>query len=146
MARSFIYVVSENPEMLETLKKATEGKDVSFYNYTGQQWKEGMENPFFRSQLVNGVPSLSSGSSPLTTGNTNYSNNVVNFPTNGNNTERVQKMEELEAHAIEQAIMQYKGNLTEAAKALGIGRATLYRKVKQYHIDPTQARRRKVAA
>lgn len=145
MARSFIYVVSENPEVLETLKKSTEGKDVSFYSYSGQQWREGLENPFFRSQLVNGVPALSSGLSPVTTGNSNYTNNVVNFPaTNG--ADRVQKMEELEAQAIEQAINQYKGNLTEAAKALGIGRATLYRKVKQYHIDPTQARRRKIAA
>jgi DNA-binding NtrC family response regulator len=56
------------------------------------------------------------------------------------------KMEELEAQAIENAIVQYKGNLTEAAKALGIGRATLYRKVKQYHIDPSAARKKKVAA
>ena len=55
-------------------------------------------------------------------------------------------MDDLEAKAIETAIMQFKGNLTEAAKALGIGRATLYRKVKQYHIDPSQARRRKIAA
>ena len=52
----------------------------------------------------------------------------------------------MEARAIEAAIYQYKGNLTEAAKALGIGRATLYRKVKQYHIDPSQARRRKLVA
>jgi transcriptional regulator of acetoin/glycerol metabolism len=58
---------------------------------------------------------------------------------------RVQKIDELEAKAIENAIAQYKGNLTEAAKALGIGRATLYRKVKQYQIDPSLARKRKAA-
>ncbi len=39
----------------------------------------------------------------------------------------------------------FKGNLTEAAKALGIGRATLYRKVKQYNIDPSAARKKKAA-
>ena len=72
-------------------------------------------------------------------------NNVVAFPTQHPDG-KVQKMEDLEAKAIETAINQYKGNLTEAAKALGIGRATLYRKVKQYHIDPSQARRRKMAA
>ncbi len=54
-------------------------------------------------------------------------------------------MDELESKAIENAIMQFKGNLTEAAKALGIGRATLYRKVKQYQIDPNSARKRRAA-
>ncbi|MBC7420312.1 MAG: hypothetical protein H7328_06240 [Bdellovibrio sp.] len=140
MARSFVYIVSENPEVIEHVKKSCEGQDVSFYSYAGQQWREGLDNPFFRSQLVNGVPALSTGMNPLTS----EPNNVVSFP--GMTEGKVQKMEDLEAKAIESAINQFKGNLTEAAKALGIGRATLYRKVKQYHIDPSQARRRKVAA
>lgn len=143
MARSFVYIVSENPEVVDKVKKSTEGQDVSHYTYSGQQWREGLDNPFFRSQLVNGVPALSAGTNPLTV--ESAGNNVVAFPTQ--QTEgKVQKMEDLEAKAIESAITQYKGNLTEAAKALGIGRATLYRKVKQYHIDPSQARRRKMAA
>lgn len=144
MARSFVYIVSENPEVVEKTKKACEGQDVSFYSYSGQQWREGLDNPFFRSQLVNGVPALSTGTSPVTTGEMAGSN-VVAFP-GGSADGKVQKMEDLEAKAIESAINQYKGNLTEAAKALGIGRATLYRKVKQYHIDPSQARRRKMVA
>lgn len=145
MARSFVYIVSENPEFIDKVKKTGEGQDVSFYNYSGQQWREGLDNTFFRSQLVNGVPALSIGTQPLTT-TTDHPNNVVTFPGTISNEGKVQKMEDLEAKAIESAINQYKGNLTEAAKALGIGRATLYRKVKQYHIDPSQARRRKVAA
>ena len=52
MARSFVYIVSENPEVMEKVKKSCEGVDVSFYTYNGSQWREGMENPFFRSQLV----------------------------------------------------------------------------------------------
>ncbi len=142
MARSFVYIVSENPEVIEKIKKSNEGEDVSFYTYAGQQWREGLDNPFFRSQLVNGVPALASGLSPLTAEPMGH--NVVSFPVP--NEHKVQKMDELEAKAIESAINQFKGNLTEAAKALGIGRATLYRKVKQYHIDPSQARRRKIAA
>jgi DNA-binding NtrC family response regulator len=78
--------------------------------------------------------------------NSDVTGNVIQFPTATATSGNVQKMEELEAHAIENAIVQYKGNLTEAAKALGIGRATLYRKVKQYHIDPSAARKKKVAA
>ncbi|MCL5459691.1 hypothetical protein M3M33_13735, partial [Loigolactobacillus coryniformis] len=54
-------------------------------------------------------------------------NNVLPFATSPAPAGNVQKMDELEAKAIENAIVQYKGNLTEAAKALGIGRATLYR-------------------
>lgn len=142
MARSFVYIVSESPEVIEKVKKSYEGEDVSFYTYSGHQWREGLDNPFFRSQLVNGVPALSTGLNPLTAEQAH--SNVVSFPSQGEN--KVQKMDDLEAKAIEAAISQFKGNLTEAAKALGIGRATLYRKVKQYHIDPSQARRRKVAA
>jgi transcriptional regulator of acetoin/glycerol metabolism len=71
--------------------------------------------------------------------------NVLPFPTPVATGSGVQKMDDLEAHAIENAISQYKGNLTEAAKALGIGRATLYRKVKQYHIDPSAARKKRAA-
>lgn len=143
MARSFVYIVSENPEVVDKVKKSCEGQDVSFFNYSGPQWREGMENPFFRTQLVNGVPALSAGLTPV---NHEGGGNVVSFPTTVGQTEKVQKMEDMEARAIEAAIYQYKGNLTEAAKALGIGRATLYRKVKQYHIDPSQARRRKLVA
>ena len=144
MARSFVYIVSENPEVIEKIKKSHESDDVSFYTYSGNQWREGLDNPFFRSQLVNGVPALSSGLNPLTAEPSSNMGNVVSFPVSAEN--KVQKMDDLEAKAIETAIMQFKGNLTEAAKALGIGRATLYRKVKQYHIDPSQARRRKIAA
>ncbi|OFZ30185.1 MAG: hypothetical protein A2622_10085 [Bdellovibrionales bacterium RIFCSPHIGHO2_01_FULL_40_29] len=144
MARSFVYIVSENPEVIEKIKKSHEAEDVSYYTYSGHQWREGLDNPFFRSQLVNGVPALSTGLNPLTAESTPHMGNVVSFPNQSEN--KVQKMDDLEAKAIESAITQFKGNLTEAAKALGIGRATLYRKVKQYHIDPSQARRRKVAA
>ncbi len=144
MARSIVYIVSEDAEVVEKIKKSCEGQEVSFYNYAGQQWREGLGNPFFRSQLINGLPALLTGVSPLTT--VEYaSNNVVAFPTQHADVV-VQKMDDLEASAIESAINQYKGNLTEAAKALGIGRATLYRKVKQYHIDPSVARRRKMVA
>lgn len=67
------------------------------------------------------------------------SNNVVFFPSQNH---KVSKINELEAQAIREAIHAYNGNLTEAARALGIGRATLYRKVKLYNINPASARKR----
>jgi DNA-binding NtrC family response regulator len=139
MARSFVYIVSEDPEVMEKVKNSAEGHDVSFFTYAAPEWRAGMENPFFRAQIVNGMPPLSSGVQP----SSEHSNNIVSFPLSH---EKTQKMEDMESKAIEAAIYQYKGNLTEAARALGIGRATLYRKVKQFHIDPSQARRRKLVA
>ena len=144
MSRTVMIVVSDNQETIENAKKYWETHDVTVQAYSSSQWRDGLDNAFFRQQLVAGVPSLSSGSSPI-----NYQagtpTNVIQFPTPTATSAGVQKMEELEAHAIENAISQYKGNLTEAAKALGIGRATLYRKVKQYQIDPSSARKKKVA-
>ncbi len=143
MSRTVMIVVSDNQETIESAKKYWENHDVTVQAYSSAQWREGLDNAFFRQQLVAGVPALISGSSPI---NSDAGGNVIQFPTVNTPTAGVQKMEELEAQAIENAIVQYKGNLTEAAKALGIGRATLYRKVKQYHIDPSAARKKKVAA
>jgi len=86
-------------------------------------------------------PSLASGSKPLNNG---YSN-IVQFPSPQSNQGKISKINDLEAQAIEQAIHAYRGNLTEAAKALGIGRATLYRKVKLYSIDTSAARKKRAA-
>lgn len=137
-------VVSDSQETIENTKKYWENHDVTVQAYSSAQFREGLDNAFFRQQLVAGVPALASGTSPI---NSDVGGgNVIQFPTPTATATSVQKMEELEAQAIENAIVQYKGNLTEAAKALGIGRATLYRKVKQYHIDPSAARKKKVAA
>ncbi|MBO8138193.1 MAG: sigma-54-dependent Fis family transcriptional regulator [Desulfotomaculum sp.] len=43
-------------------------------------------------------------------------------------------LRDMEARAIEKALAYYKGNITAASKALGIGRNTIYRKVKEYNI------------
>jgi transcriptional regulator of acetoin/glycerol metabolism len=145
MSRTMIVMVSDNLETVEAAKKQWEGQDVTVQVYSPTQWREGMESPFFRQQLVAGVPALAFGSSPV---NGETPGNVLPFPGPTSfavDTHKIQKMDEIEAHAIENAIVQYKGNLTEAAKALGIGRATLYRKVKQYHIDPSQARKKRAA-
>jgi DNA-binding NtrC family response regulator len=59
---------------------------------------------------------------------------IIAFPTQSK--PQVRTMNEVEVEAIENAIAVYKGNLTEAAKGLRIGRATLYRKLKEYDINP----------
>lgn len=142
MSKTYMILVSDNSETVETAKKYWETHDVEFQVYTPEQWRSSLESPTFRQQLGANLPTLSAGMGSLAP---SYStNNVLPFPTPTMDS-KVQKMDDIEAKAIENAISQYKGNLTEAAKALGIGRATLYRKVKQYQIDPSQARKKKIA-
>jgi transcriptional regulator of acetoin/glycerol metabolism len=43
-------------------------------------------------------------------------------------------LEELERWAIEQALVQAQGNISEVVKKLGMGKTTLYRKLKKYGI------------
>ena len=45
-------------------------------------------------------------------------------------------LEVLERAAILEAIRQSGGNVTQAMRALGVARTTLYRKLKQYGIEP----------
>ncbi|WP_353476683.1 sigma-54-dependent Fis family transcriptional regulator (plasmid) [Salipiger sp. H15] len=46
-------------------------------------------------------------------------------------------LESIEANAIRRTLVAENGNLTKAASVLGISRPTLYRKMKQYHIERT---------
>jgi DNA-binding NtrC family response regulator len=139
-----VFVVSDDAETTEKAKSTLAPLGVTVTAFGSSQWKEGLENNFFRSQLTTGIPALSFGSSPI-----ENRGNVLPFPGVQNNSsgdsKQVSTMNELESQAIENAILQFRGNLTEAAKALGIGRATLYRKVKQYQIDPSVARKKRAA-
>ncbi|MEL7001634.1 MAG: sigma-54 dependent transcriptional regulator, partial [Bacteroidota bacterium] len=44
------------------------------------------------------------------------------------------KLDEMEKTAIEQAIRKHHGNMSKAAKELGLGRTTIYRKIEKYGI------------
>ncbi|MEZ0393165.1 MAG: helix-turn-helix domain-containing protein [Pseudobdellovibrionaceae bacterium] len=145
MPRTMVFIVSDDAETAEKAKTALAPYGVTINTYGPGQWKEGLENSFFRSQLAVGLPSLVTGNNPL-----ENRGNVLPFPgvpsgNGGGVDSKVSTMNELESKAIENAILQFRGNLTEAAKALGIGRATLYRKVKQYQIDPSVARKKRAA-
>ena len=47
----------------------------------------------------------------------------------------VQPLEHMEAEIIRFAIRIYRGRMSEVARKLGIGRSTLYRKLKDYGIE-----------
>jgi transcriptional regulator of acetoin/glycerol metabolism len=147
MRATVIFVTND----LNIIQKAREQYEtdpqIILQIYTGKQWADVLENDSTRAALHANFSNLTSGGN----GNSEASpenGRILTFPTpyiSRPPSQPVEKMDQMEAKAIESAISQYNGNLTEAAKALGIGRATLYRKVKQYQIDPNLSRRRRVA-
>ena len=57
-------------------------------------------------------------------------------PVNGSGSNRITPMSELERQTILNAIAQLNGDKLKAARMLGIGKTTLYRKLKEYARDP----------
>jgi DNA-binding NtrC family response regulator len=51
----------------------------------------------------------------------------------------MRKFEELEAEIIRRTIARYDGRMSEVARRLGIGRSTLYRKLKEYGLESGEA-------
>jgi DNA-binding NtrC family response regulator len=51
----------------------------------------------------------------------------------------IRKFEEIEAEIIKTAIARYEGHMSEVARRLGIGRSTLYRKLKEFGLEPESA-------
>lgn len=70
-----------------------------------------------------------------------HSSNVIQFP---GNKVLLKPLRETEIEAIKNAIGICQGNITLAAKSLKIGRATLYRKLKEYAIS-FEAERKKAS-
>lgn len=141
MGRKMI-LVSDDNDFIVQAKAFCESKGGKVKAFTTSEWSRQMNMPGFVHSLTGELPPLTTGSNPV------EGAKILQFPTGGGHVShdpKVQTINELENVAIQNAIQNFNGNLTEAAKALGIGRATLYRKVKQYNIDPSSARRKKAA-
>lgn len=135
-------LVSDDHDFIAQAKAFCEGKGGKVKAFTSAEWSRQMNMPGFVHSLTGEMPALTTGAAPV------EGAKILQFPTGGSqmmHDSKVQTINELESVAIQNAIQNFNGNLTEAAKALGIGRATLYRKVKQYNIDPSSARRKKAA-
>lgn len=143
MGRTTVVLVGDDREQCEKIKTMSQGMGCTVHVYTPAEWAKNLNDPSSRSRLMGEVPALSVGMNPITEGA-----KILQFPQPSLSNEedkKVRTINELESIAIENAIHEFGGNLTEAAKALGIGRATLYRKVKQYNIDPSSARKKRAA-
>ncbi len=58
----------------------------------------------------------------------------------------VRPLAEVELEMIKLAIDHYNGQMSEVARRLGIGRSTLYRKLKEFGIDPESGRTQRMAS
>jgi transcriptional regulator of acetoin/glycerol metabolism len=143
MVRSQFIVVSDDQALVQKAQQFGQMHGVTVQVMTPEQWSTSQtQNNGEVPSLVAGQNSFQGeGAKVLPFPGTQFAQTQVSGERRG-----VATINQLEASAIENAIGAFKGNLTEAAKALGIGRATLYRKVKQYNIDPSAARNKKKAA
>ena len=142
MVRSSFVVVSDDQALVQKAQQFGQMHGLTVQVLTPEQWEN------LNAKSTSELPSLVSGSNSLEGGKVLQFPSPSSLATNstGQDLRRtVATINHLESVAIENAIAAFKGNLTEAAKALGIGRATLYRKVKQYSIDPSMARKKKAA-
>lgn len=139
MVRSCFVVVSDDQALIQKAQQFGQMHGLTVQALSPEQWETLNSR-----QSTTEVPSLVAGSGAAVEGG-----KILQFPGPGmvgsDARKGVTTINHLESVAIENAIAAFKGNLTEAAKALGIGRATLYRKVKQYNIDPSAARKKKAA-
>lgn len=147
MGRKTMIIVSDDNDFIVSARTLCGAKGGTCKVYSTAEWSQESGQPGFLNSVT--------GESPLVAGNQTVEGaKILPFPGNGqmstnrstSSSQKVHTINELESVAIENAIHNFKGNLTEAAKALGIGRATLYRKVKQYGIDPSPARKKRYAA
>lgn len=138
MVRTSVIVVSDDQSVIAKTQSFCGQNGVTCQVMSPEQWETLNASKTETPSLVPGHNTSGEGGAK-----------VLQFPGTFNNggveKRGVATINQLESVAIENAIAAFKGNLTEAAKALGIGRATLYRKVKQYNIDPSQARKKKAA-
>lgn len=141
MVRSTVYIVSDDVNVIQRTRAFCQSQGLEVQVYSPDEWKTKMDKE--DGQLTPGAhQGFQNESNVIPFPSQKVSESQVTLSQGGG---RVKTINELESIAIENAINEFNGNLTEAAKALGIGRATLYRKVKQYSIDPTMARKKRAA-
>jgi DNA-binding NtrC family response regulator len=138
MSITKVIVVGDNQEQCEKVKMYSQSLGCVVQVFAPSDWSSQASASV--SQLP--ISSLNRASDGLPSEGAK----ILPFPQpQGADGGKVKTINELESMAIENAIQEFGGNLTEAARALGIGRATLYRKVKQYQIDPSSARKKRAA-
>lgn len=113
--------ISSSLADIEKVKEFAKNNDYSLKHYSKEEWKSSSEN-----QLEN----ASNHNNAIGTADHNFS--IVQLP-NANHS--LQTMNEIKVEAIRMALLRARGNASKAAEMLQIGRATLYRKIKEFGVN-----------
>ncbi len=136
-------VLSEGPELLDTDFPQIAAQLPGYFtgehptlvvdNSHVQAGETATEERMERSMRV--VPSEMAATSPHSAGDalSGASDNVI---VSTNTSGDVRKLADVEEELIRFALKFYRGQMSQVARKLGIGRSTLYRKLKDYGIDP----------
>lgn len=130
MSSSKIFIESDDELAIKKAKKwgSSNGFEVIV--------NEGVENGEAREDNIE----LPEGASTILT--YKLADNIVNMPSN--NSGDIVKLHDVTRVALETALKKTNGNIMATSKALGMGRATVYRKIRIYNIDKSFYRREKI--
>ena len=117
---SKIIIISSNRRLISETTDWAVQKSCQVEHYTEQEWKN----------------------KKIQTGNDNVIsiNKGVTLPTGRTSLKSLKPLGEVQMDTIRQALYSMNGNISRVSKALNIGRATLYRKIKDHGIDLSDIR------
>ena len=112
--------ISSSLADIEKVKEFAKNNDYSLEHYSKEEWTDNNENQFKTVSKHNND------------GTENHNFSIVQLPNAGNS---LQTMNEIKVEAIRMALLRARGNASKAAEMLQIGRATLYRKIKEFGVN-----------
>ncbi len=117
---SKIIVISSDPDLISEAKHLASEKSCSIECYTEQNWKH-KSRPFEKNNVIN-------------------IRRDAELPSGKTNLKTLKPLGEVQMDTIRQALYSMNGNVSRVSKALNIGRATLYRKIKDHDVDLSDIR------
>lgn len=112
--------ISSSLADIEKIKEFAKNNNYFLEHYSKEEWKNNSEN-----QYEKGFKNTSAGLN-------NHNFSIVPLP---NMNHSLQTMNEIKVEAIRVALLKARGNASKAAEMLQIGRATLYRKIKEFGVN-----------
>ena len=118
---SKMILITSDDQLSEEVSNFLSNKNCSFERFTEKQWN--MREPLKKEK--GNVISLKNGILPV--GRENWSQSL-------------KPLTEVQTETIRKALYSMNGNISRVSKALGIGRATIYRKIKEHNINLVDVR------
>ena len=112
--------ISSSLADIEKIKEFAKNNNYSLEHYSKEEWKNNSEN-----QYEKGLKNTDAGLN-------NHNFSIVPIPSMNHS---LQTMNEIKVEAIRMALLKARGNASKAAEMLQIGRATLYRKIKEFGVN-----------